>query len=198
MRTAVSDIGTTHVEGISMLTRLETMEQELIQHIRTSGVSQSREFGLIDEVMNIRTERRKVFSAMNKMVREMQQLCDDSKRGMAMKDEEISSLVAKQRSLQDINDQLLQDMADREVHCRDRYKEDVEAEMKKMNAVHDKHIQVLNINHLEKIRLLESKIEEVQQMRVAVDQQSARKVAVGLLESAKEEMMRKYNQKIAE
>lgn len=124
MRTAVSDIGTTHVEGISMLTRLETMEQELIQHIRTSGVSQSREFGLIDEVMNIRTERRKVFSAMNKMVREMQQLCDDSKRGMAMKDEEISSLVAKQRSLQDINDQLLQDMADREVHHPKRYKEE--------------------------------------------------------------------------
>ena len=28
--------------------------------------------------------------------------------------------------------------------------------------------QVLNINHLEKIRLLESKIEEVQQVRVAV------------------------------
>ena len=83
-------------------------------------------------------------------------------------------------------------------HCRDRYKEDMGAEMKMMNAVHDKHIQTININHLEKIRLLESKIEEVQQMRVAVDQQSARKVAVGLLESAKEEMMRKYNQKIAE
>ena len=198
LRTTVSDIGTAHVEGISMLTRLETMEQELIQHIRTSGVSQSREFGLIDEVMNIRTERRKVFSAMNKMVREMQQLCDDSKRGIAMKDEEISSLVAKQRSLQDINDQLLQDMADREVYCRDRYKEDMEAEMKKMNAVHDKHIQTININHLEKIRLLESKIEEVQQMRATVDQQSARKMAVGLLESAKEEMMRKYNHKIAE
>ena len=42
-----------HVEGMSMLTTLETMEQELIQHIRTSGVSQSRELSLIDEVMNI-------------------------------------------------------------------------------------------------------------------------------------------------
>ena len=181
-----------------MLTRLETMEQELIQHIRTSGVSQSRELSLIDEVMNIRTERRKLFSVMNKMVHELQQVCDDSKRGIVMKDDEISSLIAKHRSLQDINDQLLQDMADREVHYRDKYKEDVEVEMKKMSAVHDKHIQALNINHLEKIRLLESKIEEVQQMRVAVDQQSARKVAVGLLESAKEEMMRKYNKKIAE
>ena len=186
------------MSGMSMLTRLETMEQELIQHIRTSGVSQSRELSLIDEVMNIRTERRKLFSVMNKMVHELQQVCDDSKRGMVMKVDEISSLIAKHRSLQDINDQLLQDMADREVHYRDKYKEDVEVEMKKMSAVHDKHIQALNINHLEKIRLLESKIEEVQQMRVAVDQQSARKVAVGLLESAKEEMMRKYNKKIAE
>jgi len=186
------------MSGMSMLTRLETMEQELIQHIRTSGVSQSRELSLIDEVMNIRTERRKLFSVMNKMVHELQQVCDDSKRGIVMKDDEISSLITKHRSLQDINDQLLQDMADREVHYRDKYKEDVEVEMKKMSAVHDKHIQALNINHLEKIRLLESKIEEVQQMRVAVDQQSARKVAVGLLESAKEEMMRKYNKKIAE
>ena len=36
-----------------MLITLETMEQELIQNIRTSGVSQSRELSLIDEVMNI-------------------------------------------------------------------------------------------------------------------------------------------------
>ena len=43
-----------HVEGMSILTRLETIEQELIQHIRTSGVSQNRELSLIDEVMNIR------------------------------------------------------------------------------------------------------------------------------------------------
>jgi len=174
------------------------MEQELIQHIRTSGMIQSRELSLIDEVMNIRTERRKVFSAMNKMVCELQQVCDDSKKGMAMKDEEILSLVAKHRSLQDINGQLLQDMADKEVQYRDTHREDVEVEMKKMSAVHDKHVQALNSKHLDKIRLLESKIEEVQQVRAAVDQQSARRVAVGLLESAKEEMMRKHNQKIVE
>jgi len=49
---------------------------------------------------------------------------------------------------------------------------------------------VLNINHLEKIRLLESKIEEVQQ--------SVREMAVGLLYPGKEEMMIfTYNQKIA-
>ena len=49
---------------------------------------------------------------------------------------------------------------------------------------------------------MESKIEEVHQMRATVDQQSVRKVAVGLLESAKEEeeaiRMCKYDQKIGE
>ena len=41
-------------------------------------------------------------------------------------------------------------------------------EVEMMSAVHDSHIQTLDINHLEKIRLLESKIEEVHQVRVAV------------------------------
>jgi len=55
-----------------------------------------------------------------------------------------------------INYQLLQDM---DVYYIDRY----------YDVVDYKHNnQVLNINHLEKIRLLESKIEEVQQVRVAV------------------------------
>jgi len=54
-----------------------------------------------------------------------------------------------------INHHLLWDM---DIYYLDKYKDD----LKKHNN------QVLNINHLEKIRLLESKIEEVQQMRLAV------------------------------
>jgi len=52
--------------------------------------------------------------------------------------------------------------------------------------MYDKHVQALNSKHLDKIRLLESMIEEVQQVRAAMDHQSARRVAV---ESAKEEIM---------
>jgi len=56
-----------------------------------------------------------------------------------------------------INYQLLQDM---DVFCLDRYNDDVD---------YKHNNQVFNINHLEKIRLLESKIEEVQQVRVILE-----------------------------
>ena len=61
-----------HVEGMSILTRLETMEQELIQHIRTSGLSQYRELSLIDEVMNIRL-RAEISCLSDRMVCEEKQ-----------------------------------------------------------------------------------------------------------------------------
>jgi hypothetical protein len=65
-------------------------------------------------------------------------------------------MVSQRRLMYGINYQLLQDM---DVYYIDRY----------YDVVDYKHNnQVLNINHLEKIRLLESKIEEVQQVRVAV------------------------------
>jgi hypothetical protein len=74
-----------------------------------------------------------------------------------MKDDyEIMSMVSQHRSMYGINYQLLWDM---DVYYIDRYKDDVDCK-------HNN--QVLNINHLEKIRLFESKIEEVKQVRVAV------------------------------
>jgi hypothetical protein len=77
--------------------------------------------------------------------------------GLTMKDDdEIMSMVSQRRLMYGINYQLLQDM---DVYYLDRYKDDVD---------YKHNNQVLNINHLEKIRLLESKIEEVQQVRVAV------------------------------
>ena len=75
---------------------------------------------------------------------------------LTMKDDEIMSMISQRRSMYGINNPLLQDM---DVYYLDRYKDDVD---------YKHNNQVLNINHLDKIRLLESKIEEVQQMRLAV------------------------------
>ena len=66
--------------------------------------------------------------------------------GLTIKDDEIMSMVSQHRSMQSINCQLLQDM---DVYYLDRYKDDVD---------YKHNNQVFSINHLEKIRLLESKI----------------------------------------
>ena len=72
-----------------------------------------------------------------------------------MKDDEIMSMVSQRKSMYGINYRLPRDM---DVYYLDRYKDDVD---------YKHNNQVLNINHLEKIRL-KSKIEEVHQVRVIV------------------------------
>jgi hypothetical protein len=47
-----------------VLTKIENLEQNIIQHIRTSGVHKPRETALIDEVMELRRLRRKFTSAV--------------------------------------------------------------------------------------------------------------------------------------
>ena len=67
----------------------------------------------------------------------------DDMIGLTMKDDyEIMSMISQHRSMYGINYQLLWDM---DVYYIDRYKDDVDCK-------HNN--QVLNINHLEKIRLL--------------------------------------------
>ena len=46
-------------------THIEALEQELLNHIRTSGLRKPRETSLIDEVMVIRRERRRLFAALS-------------------------------------------------------------------------------------------------------------------------------------
>ena len=65
--------------------------------------------------------------------------------GLTMKNDEIMSMVSQRRSMYGINYQLMQGM---DVYYLDRYKDDVD---------YKHNNQVLNINHLEKFRLLYSR-----------------------------------------
>lgn len=46
------------------LDRLESQEQNIIQHVRTAGLRKPRETALIDELLEMRRERRQIFSAL--------------------------------------------------------------------------------------------------------------------------------------
>ena len=54
---------------------LETAELTLVQHLKTAGLRKQREIALIDEVMKIRTERKKIFSALNKVLSRQKAEC---------------------------------------------------------------------------------------------------------------------------
>jgi TolA-binding protein len=55
-----------HIENL--VQGIELKEQQLIQQIRTSGIRKPRETSLIDEVLDIRKERRKLFSLLTNAI----------------------------------------------------------------------------------------------------------------------------------
>jgi hypothetical protein len=56
--------------------QIENMEQAVIQHIRTSGIRKPRETSLIDELMDMRRERRKLFAALSERGRSLSTQCE--------------------------------------------------------------------------------------------------------------------------
>jgi uncharacterized coiled-coil DUF342 family protein len=53
-----------HGNNNRIFDKIEQQEQDLIRHIHTSGLKTPRETSLVDEVMNIRKERRRLFTKL--------------------------------------------------------------------------------------------------------------------------------------
>jgi len=69
--------------------RIETLEQSLIQHIRTAGLRKPRECSLIDDVMNLRKDRRQTFTNLFKYA----ELLKEQNRSLKKKITSISSTI---------------------------------------------------------------------------------------------------------
>ena len=44
--------------------KIETLESDLLQHVHTSGVREGKLRQLVDEIMAVRTDRRRLFAAL--------------------------------------------------------------------------------------------------------------------------------------
>jgi hypothetical protein len=55
--------------------KLEGAEQAVIQHLRTSGLRKASETSLVDEIMNIRRERRRIFSDLLSVCESLRNQC---------------------------------------------------------------------------------------------------------------------------
>ena len=51
--------------------KIESLEQELIQHIHTAGLRKPREIALCEEIMIIRKERRQVYTSLNNHIKQL-------------------------------------------------------------------------------------------------------------------------------
>lgn len=140
---------------------IEELEQQLIQHVRTAGLRKPREAPMIEEVMNIRRERRKLFSFMKDRIDSLTSsiaditLVSESKSTEAIADLQ-AQLETKSRELQSIKHKYLTEM----------------------RAQHERHTRTLSTEidsitekYETKLRLLDGKIEKLSHVK---DERNAR------------------------
>ena len=64
---------------IDRMEDIESKEELLLQHIRSSGLKKQRETSLIDEVLDLRKCRRQVFTALTEKLKDLQSKIDSNK-----------------------------------------------------------------------------------------------------------------------
>ena len=177
------------------LVKIENLEQGIIQHVKTSGIRKPRELQLIDEIMDLRRERRKLFSTLVQQLRVSEGLnAELGSQLTAVKEKyttETSSLQSQLSAL------LAQKQGEQE-----RYEEKLRRELE-IQEEKSKFMEKINIDKVKKrceehINVLEAKLNEVISMKVKSDQKEARTIATELLSKAKAELEKRASDKIAE
>jgi response regulator RpfG family c-di-GMP phosphodiesterase len=179
------------------LAKIENLEQALIQHIRTSGVRKPRETALIDEVMDIRRDRRRLFCSLitqlkssesiNKaQVEELARVKINNKIELDSLKQQVATLIQQKNNDTEYFDQRLQ--------------KDLQVQEEKL-----KFMERLNIDKIQKvcnakIQVLEEQVEEAVAIKSAskMEVKEANKLAMELIQKSKDEMEKKCNQKILE
>ena len=95
---------------------IESAEQSVIQHLRTSGLRKASETALVDEILNIRRERRRIFSDLMTVCESLRSQSKHIEKQLAMAREDVidSKKVAATQleEFRQVKDQELQTQID--------------------------------------------------------------------------------------
>ena len=126
-----------------VLTSLESIEQSVLQHIRTSGLPRAKESFLVNEFLEYRRTRKRVFNDLIKKftdeLQASQMSCEELKKSMetgyTSQISEIQSLLAdKNNEINELKETFLSDIKKIEERELKRRQEDVKATQKKYEA----------------------------------------------------------------
>ena len=177
------------------LEHIENLEQQLIQHIRTSGVRKPRENALIDETMDIRKARRKLFAAM------LQQL-DSVESRLVISEQEFTtaqaSISTERAVLQAKAATLEQEIASIHANREQEKLKDLSMQLERCKFEEKQTIDRIRKKCEARIKQVEEKFSEVLEQKRRGDIRDARAIALDLMEKAKGEIERKYNEKLTQ
>lgn len=171
---------------VSEMEVLDEMDQTLIQHIRTAGLRKAREVALIDEIMEIRRERRKLFSTLSTKMENLE------KQNFELKAQEDEKAI---KSSEELNEKLVAKQDE-----LSRLKQKCKLHINELNERHAAQIEDINEKiskkYEGKLQLLESKIEELSSMKQTREKREADQSAQVIVQEQLLEVERKHAAKI--
>ena len=173
--------------------KLERLEQDLILHIRTSGVRKQSEISLINEVMEIRRERRQMSSAILENCARIQADNATLQKSTVISEEATQQLI-RTHSI-DI-DRISRDFKEKIYSVQQECAEEYSRNMEKIKIEHKNSIDKLKTKYREKIKLFETKINQLSEAKLNADSVEAQQIASKLVASAKAELDARFNKTV--
>jgi hypothetical protein len=168
---------------------LERLEQDLIHHLRASGVRKPRETSLIEEVMVLRRERRKVFSSLTLQLNKYVESYEDLKikfskinEDYRLEKEKFLSLISK-FEIEKRNEILKLD---------ETLKKEFKLEIENNKAKEKDLLSKVKIKYDEKVKLIETKLNEIIVAKQKSDFFVAEKIAKEMVCKVKDDLESKY------
>ena len=146
------------IEHSETFEKIETLQQELITHIRTSGIRKPRETSLIDEVMDLRRETRRLFSQLNS---KCSSLTDTVEKYRADIEEITSKRHEKQLEELQAAKNRMEELQKSKDALELKLREDMKTELEKNNFVHKLRFDKLRQKYEAAMTSLEAKLNDV-------------------------------------
>ena len=190
-----NDNETSNLEYNESVLRIENIEQSIIQHIRTSGIRKPRETALIDELLDLRKERRIFSSSIHNQLKSLES------QNKLLFDElnELKKNTSNELKTAQDNEKLLQiQLQTEKLHFEERLKKELHDQEEKLKFLESMNMNKLKKKYEERVKMMDDKVSEVFKEKAKSDMKEARSLATDLAEKAKVQIERRYNEKLAE
>ena len=178
-----------------VVAKIENIEQSIIQHIRIAGIRKPRETSLVDEMMDLRRERRKFSASVHAQLRSL----DNQNKALSEEILTLKDKVAQEsQSLNDLERRSMDTRESERVHFEERLKKELDTQEEKMKFMEKINIAKVRNKYEERMKQIEMKMNEVFHEKAKAELKDARSIALKLVEKAKIEIEKRCNEKIDE
>ena len=180
-------------DNSDLCSSLEDREHQLIQHLRTSGIRKPREIELINEVIQLRQERRKSFSALDSIAQRHSKENISLKQRLASSvDDKVSEAVIQEESAKRILRKKDDDIKMIIKHYELKLMNEKELNLTKMKSQAD------NLNQINECRLraVDKKIAELMTEKSNHDYKIAETMAFDITAKAVAELNDQHDAKL--